>query len=187
MTLIRQLITKLIANKLPTSIIRTTTRTTLHKNFNPRLTAIAEPQPPQTRNFSASSSNEWKSIGTVKKNRKTRSKLKTHQGASKRFFVTGRGQFKRVQAGTQHLMTGTHQSRKRKLKPMIIINKSQTSLMRKLLPYAGKRAGFRKLDQSETVWWKSGKLQKSGLALSAAIKRSHQLKHLEVSTAAPPP
>ncbi|WAR51771.1 hypothetical protein PtB15_1B207 [Puccinia triticina] len=107
-------------------------------------------QPQQQRTFSASPSTQWKSIGSPKKNRKTRAKLRTHQGASKRFFVTGRGQFKRVQAGTQHLMTGLSQSRKRKLKPMVIVKRSQTSLLRKLLPYAGKRAGFRKLDQSET-------------------------------------
>ncbi|POV99149.1 hypothetical protein PSTT_13956 [Puccinia striiformis] len=125
--------------------------------------------------FSSSPSTQWKSIGSPNKNRKTRAKLKTHQGASKRFFVTGKGQFKRVQAGTQHLMTGLTQNRKRKLKPMVIVKKSQTSLLRKLLPYAGKRAGFRKLDQSESVWWKSGKLQKSG-ALQQAINRSNRLK-----------
>jgi hypothetical protein len=54
-------------------------------------------QQQQQRAFSISPSTHWKSIGTPKKNRKTRCKLKTHQGASKRFFVTGRGQFKRVE------------------------------------------------------------------------------------------
>ncbi|KAA1127470.1 hypothetical protein PGTUg99_036996 [Puccinia graminis f. sp. tritici] len=141
---------------------------------------IQQQKQQQQRAFSISPSTHWKSIGTPKKNRKTRCKLKTHQGASKRFFVTGRGQFKRVQAGTQHLMTGLSQTRKRKLKPMVIVKRSQTSLLRKLLPYAGKRAGFRKLDQSETVWWRSGKLQKSGVALKQAIQRSHALKRSQL-------
>ncbi|KAA1068275.1 hypothetical protein PGTUg99_031162 [Puccinia graminis f. sp. tritici] len=137
-------------------------------------------QQQQQRAFSISPSTHWKLIGTPKKNRKTRCKLKTHQGASKRFFVTGQGQFKGVQAGTQHLMTILSQTRKQKLKPMVIVKRSQTILLRKLLPHAGKRAGFRKLDQSETVWWRSGKLQKSGIALKQAIQRSHALRRSQL-------
>lgn len=47
-----------------------------------------------TRGFSSSNSQQWKS--SKPKNKPCRYKLSTHKGASKRFFVTGNGQFKRV-------------------------------------------------------------------------------------------
>ncbi|KAG0146164.1 hypothetical protein CROQUDRAFT_723057 [Cronartium quercuum f. sp. fusiforme G11] len=124
--------------------------------------------------FSTTNPTYWKSIKP--KNKPNRYKLKTHQGASKRFFVTGNGQFKRCQAGKQHLMTGTSHTNKRKLKPMIIVNKSHNNRLRKLLPYSYKRAGFRRVNERDTVWWSSGKLQKTGLALLNAINRAELLK-----------
>ena len=81
-------------------------------------------------------------------------------------------------------MTGMRQNRKRRLKPMIIVNSAHTPLLRKLLPYAGKRAGFRKLDQSESVWWKSRSLQVSGDALKLAIHRANLLKKSTLSNPA---
>ncbi|MBW0465445.1 hypothetical protein O181_005160 [Austropuccinia psidii MF-1] len=130
---------------------------------------------PLSSTFSTTATNNWKSIG--KKTRKLRYKLKTHQGAKKRFFLTGRGQFKRSQSGKQHLMTGLSRQHKRRLKPMVIVNQTHSNLLRKLLPYT-KRAGFRKLNEKETVWWKTSSLQKSGHALNQAIKRSNQFKNL---------
>ncbi|POW17483.1 hypothetical protein PSHT_06392 [Puccinia striiformis] len=111
--------------------------------------------------FSSSPSTQWKSIGSPNKNRKTRAKLKTHQGASKRFFVTGKGSSRYTTFDD-----GLTQNRKRKLKPMVIVKKSQTVYC---------RAGFRKLDQSESV---GGSLvnYKNRACSSTAINRSNRLK-----------
>ncbi|KNZ53340.1 50S ribosomal protein L35 [Puccinia sorghi] len=169
-----------ITHQLRTTVLSPRVHHLINNNNNnqPSVSQILH----QNKGFSSGSPSQWKSIGSPKKNRKTRSKLSTHQGAAKRFFVTGRGQFKRA-TGTQHLMTGMRQNRKRKLKPMIIVNPAHTPLLRKLLPYAGKRAGFRKLDQSETVWWKSRTLQISGDALKQAIHRANTLKKSTTSVA----
>ncbi|EGG11929.1 uncharacterized protein MELLADRAFT_51433 [Melampsora larici-populina 98AG31] len=91
---------------------------------------------------------------------------------SKRFFVTGHGQFKRSQAGKQHLITGTSHIRKEE------INKTHTTKLRKLLPCVGKRAGFRKFNEINSVWWSTGRLQKSGTALESAILRDKEFEKL---------
>ncbi|EGG11394.1 uncharacterized protein MELLADRAFT_74050 [Melampsora larici-populina 98AG31] len=146
-----------------------------HQFSLPRLNITITP----LRLFSSSIPSNWKS--SKPKNKPNRYKLKTHQGASKRFFVTGHGQFKRSQAGKQHLMTGTSHSKKRKLKPMIIVNKTHTTKLRKLLPYVGKRAGFRKVNEVDSVWWSTGRLQKSGSALRLAILRAKGFEKLKIS------
>ncbi|KAH9823890.1 hypothetical protein DFH28DRAFT_1047773 [Melampsora americana] len=143
---------------------------------------ISRPIIPTTplRLFSSSIPSNWKS--SKPKNKPNRYKLKTHQGASKRFFVTGHGQFKRSQAGKQHLMTGTSHTKRRKLKPMIIVNKTHTTKLRKLLPYVGKRAGFRKVNEIDSVWWSTGRLQKTGLALKSAILRAKDFEKSKLSS-----
>ncbi|CAH7687315.1 hypothetical protein BY996DRAFT_4534180, partial [Phakopsora pachyrhizi] len=122
------------------------------------------------RLFSSSSSTSWKSIP---KSKAMRIKLRTHSGASKRFFLNGNGQFKRCQSGKQHLMLNKSNRNKRDLKPMVLISsRTQTRLLRRLLPYCGKRAGFRRIDIRECVWFKSGRFQGIGDSLRSAIIRA---------------
>lgn len=65
----------------------------------------------------------------------SRTKLKTHKGAAKRFKVTGTGKIVRHKAGGSHLLTHKSSSRKRVLKKAVIVDKANEDNMNKLLPY----------------------------------------------------
>lgn len=84
------------------------------------------------------------------------------------------------QAGKQHLMTGLSHTKRRKMKPMVIVNSGHSARLRKLLPYAGRRAGFRRVNQQDSVWWRLGRLQKTGLALQEAIKRAESARRSQI-------
>lgn len=63
-------------------------------------------------------------------------KIKSHSGAKKRFFVTSKGKVKYKRAGLRHLLTGMSSNRGRKLHHSAILGKTETKLIRKVLPYA---------------------------------------------------
>ncbi len=65
----------------------------------------------------------------------SRTKLKTHRGAAKRFKVTGTGKIVRRKASGSHLLTHKSSSRKRVLKQAVIVDKANEDNMNKLLPY----------------------------------------------------
>lgn len=162
-----------------------------------RLTVAARPRPlvpiqrlagpssiAMSKHFSSTPRPEWKGG-----ERNPRAKLKTHKGAMKRFRATKEGQFVRVrndppagssrvligsqaQTGTSHLMVGTSRGVRRRLKPRVVVHPTHHTLLRKLLPYEGSRGAFRRLEEQELTWWKSGRLQKKGTALDAAITRA---------------
>lgn len=63
---------------------------------------------------------------------------------------------------------------------MVIVNSGHSARLRKLLPYAGRRAGFRRVNQQDSVWWRLGRLQKTGLALQEAIKRAESARRSQI-------
>lgn len=64
-------------------------------------------------------------------------KMKTNRLANKKFRVGGRGCVKHAQAGTSH-NTGKKSSRKiRQLRGRVVLDKSATRTMARVLPYAG--------------------------------------------------
>ncbi|KAI9592234.1 hypothetical protein BDF19DRAFT_452259 [Syncephalis fuscata] len=66
-------------------------------------------------------------------------KLKTHKGAAKRWMRTGprrTGGWKRGQAGKRHLNHGMGAERIRSLRGAVHANKTQSTLLRRLLPFA---------------------------------------------------
>jgi len=65
----------------------------------------------------------------------SKTKLKTHKGASKRFKLTGTGKVKRSRASGNHLLTGKSSRRKRALKKAAMVHKSNERNVKKLIPY----------------------------------------------------
>ena len=63
-------------------------------------------------------------------------KLKTNKAASKRFSMTGTGKLKRMKAGKQHILTKKTRKNKRDLRKAEMVDKSNLSNMKKMLPYA---------------------------------------------------
>jgi len=63
-------------------------------------------------------------------------KMKTHRGAAKRFKVTGTGKIKRKKAYKSHILTKKTTKRKRNLRKLTIIDKSDYKRVRELLPYS---------------------------------------------------
>ncbi|TFK52627.1 hypothetical protein OE88DRAFT_1657990 [Heliocybe sulcata] len=63
-------------------------------------------------------------------------KLKSHQGAKKRWKAIANGTFKRAHAGHKHLNVHKSPSRKNHLAQTAYSNKTQTAHLKKLLPYA---------------------------------------------------
>ena len=62
-------------------------------------------------------------------------KLKTHKGASKRFARTGTGKLMRRKAGRRHILTSKARDRKRRLKDIVVVDKTVTLTVNRLLPY----------------------------------------------------
>ncbi len=65
----------------------------------------------------------------------SKTKLKTHKGASKRFKITGSGKVKRSRASGNHLLTKKTSRRKRALKKAAMVHKSNEKNVKKLIPY----------------------------------------------------
>jgi len=63
-------------------------------------------------------------------------KLKTHKGAAKRFKITGSGKIARRRAFARHILTSKSPARKRRLGQTVIVDESNTSALRSMLPYA---------------------------------------------------
>ena len=66
----------------------------------------------------------------------SKTKLKTHKGAAKRFKVTGTGKLVRRKASGSHLRTHKSSGRKRVSKQDAVVDKANEDRINKLLPYA---------------------------------------------------
>jgi large subunit ribosomal protein L35 len=62
-------------------------------------------------------------------------KLKTHKGASKRFRKTASGKIVRGHSFARHILTSKARSRKRKLRHGVVVDKTNESALKKMLPY----------------------------------------------------
>jgi large subunit ribosomal protein L35 len=62
-------------------------------------------------------------------------KLKSHSGAKKRFFKTGRGKIRHKRAGARHLLQGMSSGRSRFLRRPATLNAVQAKMIKRLLPY----------------------------------------------------
>ncbi len=62
-------------------------------------------------------------------------KMKTHRGAAKRFKITGTGKIKREKAYGSHILTKKTAKRKRNLRKLTLVDKSDYKRIRELLPY----------------------------------------------------
>ena len=62
-------------------------------------------------------------------------KVKSHSGASKRFHKTGTGKFLRKKAGKRHILTSKKRDRKRRLSGSVVVDKTRTAALGRLLPY----------------------------------------------------
>ena len=63
-------------------------------------------------------------------------KMKTHKGASKRFAKTGSGKIVRRKAGKRHLLTHKKRDHKRRLSGTVVVDKTSTMSLNRLLPYS---------------------------------------------------
>ncbi|MCB4790534.1 MAG: 50S ribosomal protein L35 [Elusimicrobia bacterium] len=63
-------------------------------------------------------------------------KIKSHSGAKKRFFVSKTGKVKHKKQGLRHLLTGMAPAHGRNLRKMNILNKTDSKMIKKLIPYA---------------------------------------------------
>ena len=63
-------------------------------------------------------------------------KMKTHKGASKRFAKTGSGKIVRRKAGKRHLLTHKKRDHKRHLSGTVVVDKTATMSLNRLLPYS---------------------------------------------------
>ena len=62
-------------------------------------------------------------------------KLKSHSGAKKRFFANAGGKLKRKKASARHLLTDKSSKKMRKLRKSGGLNKQDTKMIKKILPY----------------------------------------------------
>ena len=62
-------------------------------------------------------------------------KLKTRKAASKRYKVTGNGNFLRRHAYKGHLLMKKSNRQKRKLSQVILVNESDAKAIKLMLPY----------------------------------------------------
>ena len=62
-------------------------------------------------------------------------KLKTKKAAAKRFQKTGTGKLKRNKAYKSHILTKKTTKRKRNLRKPTITDKTNSKVMKKILPY----------------------------------------------------
>ncbi|HIO19141.1 MAG TPA: 50S ribosomal protein L35 [Gammaproteobacteria bacterium] len=63
-------------------------------------------------------------------------KMKTNRGAAKRFKTTASGRFKRSQAYMNHILTKKSTKRKRQLRSQLIVDSSNESALKRMLPYS---------------------------------------------------
>lgn len=63
-------------------------------------------------------------------------KIKSHSGAKKRFGVTKKGKVKYKKSGLRHLLTGMSANRGRKLRKSTTLNRTESKIMKKMIPYA---------------------------------------------------
>jgi large subunit ribosomal protein L35 len=63
-------------------------------------------------------------------------KMKTNRGAAKRFKVTGTGKVVYSKSNASHILTKKTSKRKRKLRKSGLIDKTNTDMVKKLIPYA---------------------------------------------------
>ncbi len=63
-------------------------------------------------------------------------KLKTNKAAAKRFKVTATGKIKFPRANKQHILGEKSPKRKRKLRKLGVLNKTETRRIKEMLPYA---------------------------------------------------
>ena len=63
-------------------------------------------------------------------------KMKTNRGAAKRFKPTSNGRFKHKQSHLRHILTKKGAKRKRQLRPLHVVEDADTSLVRRMMPYA---------------------------------------------------
>ncbi|UCG79367.1 MAG: 50S ribosomal protein L35 [Nitrospirota bacterium] len=62
-------------------------------------------------------------------------KLKSHRGAAKRFKLTASGKVKRNRANKSHIMTGKPAKRTRRLRTATLVDKTNESAIKRMLPY----------------------------------------------------
>ena len=67
-------------------------------------------------------------------------KMKSHSGASKRFHRTGTGKFMRKKAGKRHILTSKNRERKRRLSGSVVVDKTKTAALERLLPYQSSKS-----------------------------------------------
>ena len=63
-------------------------------------------------------------------------KLKTRKAAAKRFKVTGTGKIKHAKANKQHILTKKAPKRKRNLRKLGLVDKSNVKQVKRMIPYA---------------------------------------------------
>ena len=63
-------------------------------------------------------------------------KMKTRKGAAKRFEKTGSGKFKRRRQNLRHILTKKNAKRKRRLGQSTLVDRTNESAVRRMLPYA---------------------------------------------------
>jgi large subunit ribosomal protein L35 len=63
-------------------------------------------------------------------------KMKTNRGAAKRFKVTGTGKVVYSKSNASHILTKKTSKRKRRLRKSGLIDKTNTDMVKKLIPYA---------------------------------------------------
>lgn len=62
-------------------------------------------------------------------------KMKTNRGAAKRFSVTGSGRVKHKKMNRRHILTKKAPKRKRHLRQDALLNKTDESNIKRLIPY----------------------------------------------------
>ena len=62
-------------------------------------------------------------------------KIKTHSGAKKRFKVTGSGKILRAHANKSHILNKKTRKRKRNLRSIAVVDKSNAMQIESLIPY----------------------------------------------------
>jgi len=60
-------------------------------------------------------------------------KLKTNQGAAKRFKRTATGKFKRSQSHMRHILTKKSTKRKRQLRAVVLVNSADQASVKQML------------------------------------------------------
>ena len=82
------------------------------------------------------SSKGLETVSKIKEKRvRTMPKMKTNRGAAKRFKLTGTGKVVYSKSYSNHILTKKTTKRKRALRKSHIIDKSNESMLKRLIPY----------------------------------------------------